>query len=198
MDLDEYISKLKSESATPGGGSASAISSMFSASLNSMASLLSIGKKKLEAYNHDFEDISRNAVEIIKKLRKLSSDDESSFLEIMDALHMDRENPERKDMLNKAIKKSVYISWRIAGISMDNLNNSLFLCRYGNRNLITDSISAGYMSYTAIHTSINNIRVNLKILRDVEYMYGELIKIKLFMEAVEETIRVIKEMGDAL
>jgi formiminotetrahydrofolate cyclodeaminase len=198
MDLDEYISKLKSESATPGGGSASAITSMFSASLNSMAALLSMGKKKLEAYNKDFENISSNAGETIEKLKRLSQEDEDSFRGIMDALHMDRKNPERRPALDIAIKKSVYVSWRIAGISMYNLNNSFFLCKYGNKNLITDSISAGYMSYTSIHTSVNNIKINLKLLKDVEYRYGEQVKLKLFMETVEETMTAIKTMENEL
>ena len=198
MDLDEYISKLKSESATPGGGSASAITSMFSVSLNSMAALLSLGKKKLERYNKDFENISGNAGETIEKLKTLSQEDEDSFQGIMDALHLEKENPERENALDIAIKKSVYVSWRIAGISMNSLNDSLFLCRHGNKNLITDSISAGYMSYTSIHTSINNIRINLKFQKDLEYRYGEQVKLKLFMETVEETMTAIKAKEDEL
>ena len=156
------------------------------------------GKKKLEAHNKDFENISRNAGETIENLKALSQEDEDSFQRIMDALHMDRENPERRNALDIAIKKSVYVSWRIAGISLNNLNDSLFLCKYGNKNLITDSISAGYMSYTSIHTSINNIKINLKFQKDDEYRYGEQVKLKLFMETVEETMTAIKSLEEQL
>ncbi len=198
MDLDAYILKLKSASSTPGGGSASAISSMFSASLNSMASLLSIGKKKLEAYRKDFENIARKSDEIIEKLMSLSQDDETAFQGIMNTLHMDRENPERRNALDNALKSSISVSWRIAGVSMENLNNSLFLCIYGNKNLITDGISAAYLSYAAIHTSINNIRINLKLQKDMEYKYGEILRLKLFMEVVEETMGAVKIMESKL
>jgi formiminotetrahydrofolate cyclodeaminase len=198
MDLDEYISKLKSESATPGGGSAAAITSMFSASLNSMASLLSIGRKKLEVYRKQFENISGDSGIIIENLRKLSREDEDSFQGIMNALHIDKEDPGRRNALDMAIKRSISVSWRIAGISMENLNNSLFLCIYGNKNLITDSISAAYLSYTAIHTSVNNIKINLKLQKDMEYRYGEMAKLNLFMEAVENSMNSIREIERGL
>lgn len=198
MDLDEYISKLKNESATPGGGSAAAITSMFSASLNSMASLLSIGKKKLEMHRKNFENISGDSEEIIEKLRKLSNDDEDSFQGIMDALHIDKSDPKRRNALDTAIKKSISVSWKIAGISMENLNNALFLCVHGNKNLITDSISAAYMSYTAIHTSVNNIKINLKLQKDEDYRYEEMVKLNLFMETVEDSMNSIREIERGL
>ena len=106
MDLDEYISKLKSSSATPGGGSASAISSMFAASLNSMASLLSIGKKKLAPYEDHFKRILGESDSIIGELKVLSGEDEKAFQGIMDALHMEKSDSRRVNAINMAIKKS--------------------------------------------------------------------------------------------
>ena len=110
MDLDEYISRLKSSSATPGGGSASAISSIFAASLNSMAALLSTGKPKLSAYENDFKQISEESDNIIEKLKALSNEDEKSFQGIMDALHMDKADKNRRTAIDMAIQNS--IGWR--------------------------------------------------------------------------------------
>jgi formiminotetrahydrofolate cyclodeaminase len=192
MDLDEYISKLKSSSATPGGGSASAISSMFAASLNSMASLLSVGKKKLAPYENDFINISRQSDQIIEELKKLSNEDEESFQGIMDALHMDKTDKNRVMAMRLAIESSIKVSWSISLVSVYNMENALFLCEHGNRNLITDSISAAYMAYTAIHTSTNNIRINLKFQKLDDFKIEELLKLKLFMENVESIMEKIK------
>ncbi|WP_337859872.1 cyclodeaminase/cyclohydrolase family protein [Ferroplasma sp.] len=192
MDLDNYISKLKSSSATPGGGSASAISSMFAASLNSMAALLSTGKKKLLAHDNYFKTIADESGSIIGELKNLSLEDEKTFQGIMDALHIDRNELDRADAINTAIKNSVRVSWKIAGISLHNMENSLFLCNNGNANLITDDISAAYMAYTAIHTSVNNIKINLKFQKDKNYKEAELLKLKFFMENVESIIESIR------
>jgi formiminotetrahydrofolate cyclodeaminase len=198
MDIDEYISKLKSSSATPGGGSASAISSMFAASLNSMAALLSIGKKKLTNYEKDFARISGESEKIINGLRNLSTDDEKAFMGIMDALHMDKSDDRRTDSLNRAIKKSVEISWRIAEISLQNMENSIFLGIHGNKNLITDDITAAYMGYAAVHTSLNNIRINLKFEKEEEYKEDQYIKLKFFTENAEGTMNRARELEKSI
>jgi formiminotetrahydrofolate cyclodeaminase len=198
MDLDDYILKLKSSSATPGGGSASAISSMFAASLNSMAALLSSGKKKLEAYEDYFKLISDESGNIIKELKNLSMEDERAFQGIMNALHIDKNDSGRENAINTAIKKSIIISWKIAGISLHNMENSLFLSDHGNRNLITDDISAAYMAYTAIHTSINNIKINLKFQKDIEYKKEEILKLKFFMETAEDTMEKIRSIENSI
>ncbi len=198
MDLDEYISKLKSSSATPGGGSASAISSIFAASLNSMASLLSMGKKKLSAYENSFKTISKESDKIIEDLKNLSNEDEIAFQGIMNALHIEKTDKNRGKAINVAIEKSVKISWGIARISLHNLENAIFLCEHGNRNLITDNISAAYMAYTAVHTSANNIKINLKFQKSEDFKIEELLKLKFFMEAVESIMENVKYIENSV
>ncbi len=198
MDLDEYISKLKSSSATPGGGSASAISSMFAASLNSMASLLSIGKKKLAPYEDHFKRISGESDSIIGELKILSGEDEKAFQGIMDALHMEKSDSRRVNAMNMAIKKSVQVSWKTAGISLHNMENAVFLGEYGNMNLVTDDLSAAYMAYTAVHTSVNNIKINLKFQKEEDYREEELLKLRFFMETVECTMDRARKIENSI
>ena len=198
MDLDEYISRLKSSSATPGGGSASAISSIFAASLNSMASLLSTGKPKLSAYENDFKRISEESDNIIEKLKALSNEDEKSFQGIMDALHMDKADKNRRNAIDLAIQNSVGVSWGIAKISIHNMENALFLCEHGNRNLITDSITAAYMAYATVHTSLNNIKINLKFQKSVDFKAEELLKLKFFMQTVESVMEKVTKIESSV
>ncbi len=198
MELYSYISKLKSSSPAPGGGSASAITSMFSASLNSMAALLSKGKKKLEDHFIDFERIVVESNQIIDELKILMEEDENSFTAIMDAFHIDKNDDSRHLKINSAIRKSLGISWKIADLSRKNMENALYLCKYGNKNLITDNISSAYMAYSTVHTSINNIKINLKFFTDMEIKAQENKKIPDFMESAELLMSNVKSMEENL
>ncbi len=192
MEINDYINKLKSSDPAPGGGSASAITSMFSASLNSMASLLSVDKKKLIKYKDYYNNIINISNENINKLRILMKDDEKYFLDIMDAFKIDKKNENRNEKINNAIKKSIITSWKIAYISFINIENAYFLAIKGNKNLITDSISSIYMSYASFKTSINNIKINLKFYSKDEFKTNEKLKIKFFNEVIDEYIYKIK------
>ncbi len=194
MDINEYIDKLKSSSPTPGGGSASAITSMFSASLNSMASLLSVDKKGLVKYRDDYNSIIMISNENIDKLKLLMTEDENHFMAIMNAFKTDKNDPDRSEKINTAIKDSIITSWKIANISFINIKNAYFLSVRGNKNLISDNISSVYMSYASFNTSISNIRVNLKFYSGDEFKNNEKLKIKLFDEMVNDYIYKIKKI----
>ncbi|MEM0138994.1 MAG: cyclodeaminase/cyclohydrolase family protein [Ferroplasma sp.] len=196
MELYEYISELKSSRPTPGGGSASAITAMFSASLNSMASLLSLGKKKLENYKNDFKKIADDSTKYIEDLKVLMKSDEECFSGIMAAFHMDKSDISRPSAINNAIESSISVSWDIANISYKNLANALFLCKYGNKNLITDSISSGYMAYATLHTSVNNIKINLKFYTNTDAKLHEMEKLSIFLNQVEEIMKNIRAIED--
>ena len=198
MDINEYIDKLKSSSPAPGGGSASAITSMFSASLNSMASLLSIDKKRLIKYRDDYNNIIMISNENIDKLKLLMAEDENHFMAIMDAFKTDKNDTGRDKKINNAIKNSIITSWKIASISFINIKNAYFLAVKGNKNLISDTVSSIYMSYASFNTSIDNIRVNLKFYSGDEFKNNERLKIKLLDEMVNDFIYKIKRIEQKL
>ena len=186
MEIEEYINLLKSSSPAPGGGSASALTSMFSASLNSMASLLSLSRKSLSQNYENYNCIIKNSEEIIDKLKILMVEDEKNFLNIMDAFHLDKSLKTRNETINSAIKKSIITSWKIALASLQSMENALYLMGNGNKNLITDNISSVYMSYSGVHTSLSNIGINLKFYHGEAYSFSERVKLKLFNEISED------------
>ncbi|WP_061950875.1 cyclodeaminase/cyclohydrolase family protein [Acidiplasma cupricumulans] len=106
MEIDEYINNLKSDSAAPGGGSASALTSIFSASLNSMASLLSLKKEKLRENYGKYNNIVLQSNKIIDDLKSLMNEDEKNFMDIMDALRISRNDKNRPNKINYAVKKA--------------------------------------------------------------------------------------------
>jgi len=110
MEIDDYINALKSSSAAPGGGSASAFTSIFSASLNSMASLLSLKKENLKKNYDIYNKIVSQSNNIINDLKMLMNDDEKNFLGIMDALKINKEDKNRLNKINIAVKKSINTS----------------------------------------------------------------------------------------
>ncbi|KJE49257.1 MULTISPECIES: cyclodeaminase/cyclohydrolase family protein [Acidiplasma] len=187
MEIDEYINNLKSDSAAPGGGSASALTSIFSASLNSMASLLSLKKEKLRENYGKYNNIVLQSNKIIDDLKSLMNEDEKNFMDIMDALRISRNDKNRPNKINYAVKKSIITSWKIAIRSLINLENAVYLLYNGNKNLVTDDITSAYMAYSSINASLGNIAINLGIYKGSEYIFTEKLKIKLFYE---ESLRI--------
>ncbi len=186
MEIEQYINLLKSSSPAPGGGSASALASMFSASLNSMASLLSLPRKNLSQNHERYNSIIKNSEKDIDELKILMDEDEKNFLDIMDAFHIDKSSTNRNQEINNAIKKSIITSWKIAIASLRGMENALYLMGKGNKNLITDNISSVYMGYSGVHTSLSNIGINLKFYHGEAYSFSERVKLKLINEISED------------
>ncbi|AAT43828.1 cyclodeaminase/cyclohydrolase family protein [Picrophilus oshimae] len=154
MDFEDYISSLKSDSPAPGGGSAAALVAIESSALNIMVSRFSM-KKRFKGIEPEIKRIIERSELYINDLYNLRIEDEKTFLNIMNDIKMGVRNSEN-------IIKNLRVSWHLIYISMKNMENSIFLAKYGNKNLISDALSSFYFSFAAAKTSFYNIKENIK------------------------------------
>ena len=66
LTIKDYINKLSSKDAVPGGGSAAALGASISSALTSMVFNLTVGKKAFEDYSEEEKEMIYNVSEKIK------------------------------------------------------------------------------------------------------------------------------------
>ncbi len=191
--LDSFMDRLASPSPAPGGGAASSMVALVGASLTSMVSGLTIGKKGYEESQKVVTEVAKRSGELIKELRVLMKEDEEAFNLIVNAWKMpktsDEEKRVRKKELENATRVAISVPWKIAGLSQEVLRLSAMLVKHGNRNAITDAGCSLEFSLAAIKGVLQNVKINLKSLSDQEKIESEKMKIKFFVEDSEEIYR---------
>ncbi|MGC8608709.1 MAG: cyclodeaminase/cyclohydrolase family protein [Thermoplasmata archaeon] len=187
---DEFIKRLASPSPAPGGGAASAFVSIVSGALVSMVSALTIGKKGYENYYDEIKKIESEVDETTKELRNLMAKDEAAFNILMAAYKLpkgtDEEKKKREDEIQKAVKGAIDVPWSIAYKAYDILKLTKFLADHGNKSAITDTATGALLSHAAVKAAIYNVRINLKSVKDKDYVADQNIKMKLFLENCDE------------
>ncbi len=188
--LDSFMERLASSSPAPGGGAASSMVALVGASLTSMVSGLTIGKKGYEDSQEVVSSIEKRSKELISELRLLMKEDEDAFNLIVKAWKMpkstEKEKADRQKELEKATRVAIAVPWKIASVSQEILRLSALLVKHGNKNAITDAGCSLEFSRAAIRGVLQNIKINLKSLKDQEKIDSENMKMKFFMEDTEE------------
>ncbi len=189
IDLNHFIQELSSDSPAPGGGSASAITGMVAASLSSMVASLSIKKKGYEERKGEFESIIDECMSLMEQFSELAELDTQAFNGIMEARRLpkgtDQEKKIRDITIDKATKNAISTPWKVAYACRKVLSISFRLIDIGIPGAITDAGASMKIAAAALESSLYNVSINLKYIKDVNYVENERIKLKLFMEDVQ-------------
>lgn len=199
---DSFIERLASPSPAPGGGAASAMVSIVSASLTSMVASLTIGKKNYLEYDEEMKKIIEKSSSLREELRALMKEDEDAFNNIVSAWKLpkgtDDEKKTRKESIDAATKEAIRVPWKIAGKSMEILDLSLQAAEHGNKNTITDAACAAIFAHGAIKGVLYNVKINLKSVTDEKMRDSEELKMKFFLEDADsiydKTIKKVDEV----
>ncbi len=197
------MERLASSSPAPGGGAASSMVALVGASLNAMVAGLTAGKKGYEGSQKVVERIGKRSGELLTELRELMKEDEEAFNLIVGAWKMPKSTEEEKKARAKALQDAtsvaIAVPWKIAAASQEILRMAAELVTYGNRNAVTDAGCSLEFSMAAIRGVFQNIKINLKSLKDEEKVESEKIKMKLFLEDSREVFdKAMKELEGKL
>lgn len=197
--IDSFMERLASSSPAPGGGAASSMVALVGSALNSMVAGLTMGKKGYEESQKVVERIGKRSAELTMELRSLMKEDEEAFNLIVEAWKMpkstDDEKKERGQALQDATRVAIAVPWKIAAASQEILRMAADLVTYGNKNAVTDAGCSLEFSMAAIKGVFQNIKINLKSIKDEEKAESERIKMKLFLEDSQETFdKAMKEL----
>lgn len=199
-----FLDKLADATPVPGGGSAAAFSAAAAASLVSMVSKLTIGKKKYEDVELRLKTILERSDQLRAILTNAVQEDANAFSDFMAALQMPKDSTENTAARSQAIENASYnaaaVPLMVAKHALEVFSLANEITAIGNKNAITDAASAGILAKTAVAGAGLNIRINLCGLENqvkAQSMITELIMIEQQCQQLETNLReTLKERGN--
>jgi len=195
LTLRDFADELSRDSPAPGGGSVAAFVGSLGASLSSMVSNLTYGKKKYKDSWEDMLKVGVKAQELKDKFLELIDKDTEAFDAFMAAFRLPKKTEEEKRLreleIEKATKKAIEVPLSTLRLTPDIIKLSEILTEKGNKNAISDAGVAALSAYTAAYGAYLNVLINLSELSDEEYK-------KKTMEEADSLLKEVKEGHEKL
>ena len=168
LTLDEFQSSLASKSATPGGGTASAVALGQSAALVAMVSRLTIGNEKWQdGWNHS-QSALETASEVMESSNRLAIEDSQAFDEVMSAFKLPKttevETGLRKESIRKATLLAAEVPYNTASLAIKLLERMEPLSKSCNVNAVSDVGVACLLATAGCKGALFNVEINLNSL----------------------------------
>lgn len=193
--IKDFINDLGSELSAPGGGAAAGIVGAVGVALTSMVYSLTVGKKSYEILSKENKDKLDENLLIAKRtydeMLDFMSKDEDAFTTLMECYKLPKETIEEQNLRSKKIEEctigAMIVPLELSRKALRFFENVSFAFKYGNKNLISDSVVSAIMLSACIDSSIVNVEINLNFLKD-----------KKLVEEVKEEISYIRNESNRL
>jgi formiminotetrahydrofolate cyclodeaminase len=199
MSVNEYLEVAASKSATPGGGSVSAVVATNAAAMVSMVANLSLGKKGYEDVQEEAQQVADAAVQIIEELKELTARDMAAFDIFVTAWKMPSDTDEEKAAKAKANEDAAQnastVPMEIAKACLEVMKLAKQMAPWGNKSAISDVGVAAYVAEGAMKAAMLSVDINLPGLKTKAFadnLVAE--RARLFAEAEELKIHALCEV----
>lgn len=173
----EYVDKLGSSEPTPGGGSVAGLCAALGSALNCMVFSLTVDKKIYkelpEAEKNLVDEHYSNSMKLKDEFMELMNKDAETFGRFIEIFKLPKNTEEEKkirnDKLEEGFKEALQIPLKTLEKSEVLYEYILTAAKYGSKGVISDAAVAVIMLHAALESSIINIKINLKGIKDQEF-----------------------------
>lgn len=173
LSLREFSNELSMDSPAPGGGSTAALCGALSASLSSMVSNLTVGKKGYEDVQEIVKSLAVSAQTLKDVLLKAIDEDTTAFNKVMDAFKLSRKTDEQKTeraaTIEAATKEATLVPLKVAEKCVEALKLAKQVALSGNKNSISDAGVAGLTAQAGAEGAYYNVKINLPDIQDDDF-----------------------------
>ena len=170
VTLSQFLDAVASGTATPGGGSVSALVGTLAAALVEMVVNLTVGKKGFEAQEAEMKKMGEEAHSYREALGATIAQDINAYQGVMKAYLLPRTTEEdkknRKEEIQKALKRAADPPLFTAATSLKVLKLCQKAAEKGNPNTITDAAVGALLAEAALQGGVFNVLVNLSALEE--------------------------------
>lgn len=170
LNLREFANELSIDSPAPGGGSTAALCGALSASLSSMVSNLTVGKKGYEKVQNTVKKFATEAQYLKDEFLKYVDLDTTAFNRVMEAFRLpkktDEQKKEREEAIEFATKEATLVPYDVMEKSLEALKLAKKVALNGNKNSISDAGVAGLTAIAALNGAYYNVTINLPNIKD--------------------------------
>ena len=165
-----FLDLVAGKSATPGGGSVSAMAGALAGSLGSMVCNLTIGKKKYADVEKELSEILSETDILRSELAFLIEKDAQAFDRVMTAMKMPKATDFEKDQRNKKLQEATLeatsVPLEVMEKAVEVMKRLPVIAEKGNVNSISDVGVANLMAISAVKGAYMNVKINLPGLDD--------------------------------
>jgi formiminotetrahydrofolate cyclodeaminase len=191
--LASFLSDVASEKPTPGGGAVSALVGNLGTSLLIMVCNLTIGKKAYAAYEEKMKELKNTLDIYAQRFYNLIQLDCDAFDRVMSAFKLPKEDKERENKIQEALRNAINVPMEIMEKSLAVLKLSSFIVEFGNKNAISDCGVGVNLLYSAIKSAHYNVLINLLSLKDEEEKRSLKEKSEKILKEGEKLLKELEE-----
>jgi formiminotetrahydrofolate cyclodeaminase len=195
VTLTQFLDAVSEGSATPGGGSVSALAGTLGSALVEMVVNLTLGKKASDAQEAELKKIGEEAHSHREALAATIAQDIDAYQEVMKAYLLPKTNEEerrkRKEEIQKSLRKAADPPLFTAATSLKVMKLCQEVVEKGNPNAISDAAVGALLVDAALWGGTFNVLINLSALEDKKYvqkMKKELKRLTLEAEKIKTQI----------
>jgi len=196
--IQNFLNELASKSATPGGGSVSALLGAQSAALTSMVCNLTIGKPKYSEVEIEMQAVllkSENLREILTGLIKADID---VFDQLMLAYGLPKDTDDEKELraevIQRVLKAATEVPLDCARACAEAIELSRCAANIGNLGAISDAGAAVMVGYSGLKIAALNVYINTGNIKDKQFVDYKLAELSSIMNGIELTVEDIYQL----
>ena len=196
--IQNFLNELASKSATPGGGSVSALLGAQSAALTSMVCNLTIGKPKYSEVEIEMQAVlikSENLREILTGLIKADID---VFDQLMLAYGLPKDTDDEKELraevIQRVLKAATEVPLDCARACAEAIELSRCAANIGNLGAISDAGAAVMVGYSGLKIAALNVYINTGNIKDKQFVDDKLAELSSIMNGIELTVEDIYQL----
>jgi formiminotetrahydrofolate cyclodeaminase len=168
--IDEFLDRLASADATPGGGSAAAVMGAAGAALVSMVCNVSIGKKGYEAAEPEMRAVLAKSESLRRRLTDMIEDDVTAFDGLMSAYKLpkatEHDKASRAEAIEASLKRATQVPLDCARACGEVIALSRRAGAHGYRHVISDAGVGVSAAYAALRSAALNVLINAPAIKD--------------------------------
>ena len=161
LNIEEYLERLASRSATPGGGAAAALTSAQGAALVMMVANLTIGKPEYAEFEELNKDVLGEAEVLLKSLTEGADNDADAFGKVSAAYALPKDDENRAAEIASASVLAAEAPLMVMEDSLAGLRLAATLKGRSNKMLESDVYVAALHLYTGIRSAYYNVEANM-------------------------------------
>jgi formiminotetrahydrofolate cyclodeaminase len=189
--VEEFLAQVAASTATPGGGSVSALAGALSVALSRMVAGLARGKKGYEAVEGELAEIETRGRAIQERLEALVEEDSRAYEDVIAAMRLPKGSEPEKEARVVAMQAAYRRATEVPLETMERCVEALELAeaavKKGNRSATTDAAMAILLAESAIRGASLNCAVNLASIRD-----------ESFRSQAEERVEKLQKRADEI
>lgn len=174
VTIGKYLADLGSSMPSVGGGGAGALSGAMGAALVSMVANLSLGREKYAAFQDLISETLSEAETLTSDLTECIRKDMIAFDHVIQAFMLPKNTDEEKAVRSEAVQNAYKIAASapadVAEKCIEVMQLAEGLLFRSNASAACDLTVAALEARTGILVSLENVNVNLAVIRDSEYV----------------------------